>query len=405
MNIILLTASPINKTSGKLAIDLMDGFKKSGNNVYIITPHCNDNKLENVIEINHRILCFKNKIARAFNRTINKYTKKIDPNYYFQDYNLTKSNHYYKKIVKKLPFKPDAFIYLFPQYFLNMYDLYKLNQITGAPILWYMMDMFPITGGCHYAWDCKGYENSCGNCPGLYSDYLNDQSNINCNYKKKYIDQTNIVPIAASEWQFRQLKGSELFVNKNKYKIHISIDPEIFKPNNKVNIRKKLKIPINKQIIFFGSVNIIEKRKGFKELINALKILKRLYGAERSKYIHLILAGNNLKEYYRILPFSFSFLGYLSQNQLSQAFQAADIFVCPSIEDSGPLMINQSIMSGTPVVSFEMGVALDLVITGETGYKAKLKDSEDLAKGIDYILNLDENEYKSMREKILGIDE
>jgi glycosyltransferase involved in cell wall biosynthesis len=81
---------------------------------------------------------------------------------------------------------------------------------------------------------------------------------------------------------------------------------------------------------------------------------------------------------------------------IASAYQAADVYVCPSIEDSGPMMINQSIMCGTPVVSFEMGVALDLVVTGKTGYRAKLKDTGDMAKGILDILTLDEDNYKIM---------
>jgi len=72
------------------------------------------------------------------------------------------------------------------------------------------------------------------------------------------------------------------------------------------------------------------------------------------------------------------------------------VFLCPSIEDSGPLMINESIMCGTPVVSFDMGVAPDLVHTGKTGYRATLKDSEDLARGIYKLLNLSDTEYAQM---------
>ena len=55
-------------------------------------------------------------------------------------------------------------------------------------------------------------------------------------------------------------------------------------------------------------------------------------------------------------------------------------------------------MCGTPVVSFEMGVAFDLVITGKTGYRAKLKDTNDLAKGIMNILTLDNTNYSKMAD-------
>lgn len=42
-----------------------------------------------------------------------------------------------KKIIKKSPSKVDAFIYLFPQNFLNTADLNFLYNKTGSPILVY----------------------------------------------------------------------------------------------------------------------------------------------------------------------------------------------------------------------------------------------------------------------------
>jgi glycosyltransferase involved in cell wall biosynthesis len=53
-------------------------------------------------------------------------------------------------------------------------------------------------------------------------------------------------------------------------------------------------------------------------------------------------------------------------------------------------------MCGTPVVAFDIGVAQDLVITGETGYKAVLGDVADLANGLKQILEMDEQAYSDM---------
>ena len=112
----------------------------------------------------------------------------------------------------------------------------------------------------------------------------------------------------------------------------------------------------------------------------------------------MLIAGHGVDGFTNEIPFDYTYVGYLSvDHDLPEAFRAADVFVCPSIEDSGPMMINQSIMSGTPVAAFEMGVALDLVHTGETGYRAKLRDSSDLARGIHEILSLPERDFEKMR--------
>jgi len=177
----------------------------------------------------------------------------------------------------------------------------------------------------------------------------------------------------------------------------LSINKDLFCPKNKVAIRKELGLPLNKKIIFFGAVSVTEKRKGFKELMEALKIL--YYNIEQPSMIHVIIAGKNNDNFKDILPFSYTLLGYLDHNNLPKVYQAADVFLSPSIEDSGPMMVNQSIMCGTPVVSFEIGVALDLVRVGQTGYLAKISDSNDFASGIKQILELDDKAIKQMSEK------
>jgi glycosyltransferase involved in cell wall biosynthesis len=210
----------------------------------------------------------------------------------------------------------------------------------------------------------------------------------------------NVHVLAGSEWQYKQARISTLFKNKQVHKILIPIDPDIFKPVEKAKLRMNLKIGEGKRIIFFGAVGLTEKRKGMHLLFESLGKLKELIrndGSQLENEILLLIAGGGYQEIVDLLPFESHYLGYLDNNYgIASAYQAADIFLCPSIEDSGPMMINQSIMSGTPVVSFEMGVSLDLVINGETGYRAKLKDSSDMATGILKILKLNSDDYSKM---------
>ena len=259
----------------------------------------------------------------------------------------------------------------------------------------YMMDMALLTGGCHYAWNCHGYLDKCGNCPALYSDMDEDQSRVNWEYKQEFISKTNIVAIAGSQHLYHQLQESSLFNNKLKKKVLLGIDSDKYKPSDKIKARGALGLPLDKKIVFFGAGNLKNRRKGFKELLQALEIVK---GSEDMYNIHIALAGvaNGNPEF--LFPFEFTYLGKLTHEKLPLAYQAADVFLCPSIEDSGPMMINQAVMSGLPVVAFEMGVAYDLVITGETGYRAKLSDCADFAEGIKYILNLNLEEYRVLQE-------
>ncbi|MDR2041368.1 MAG: glycosyltransferase [Tannerella sp.] len=89
-------------------------------------------------------------------------------------------------------------------------------------------------------------------------------------------------------------------------------------------------------------------------------------------------------------------LGYLSEQDMVKAFNAATLFVCPTLEDSGPGILGQAMLCGLPTVAFATGAAVDLIRTGHTGYLAELGNSADLAKGIEYIARLSPDEYARM---------
>ncbi len=323
------------------------------------------------------------------------YNGKSNPDYYYFDRNISQHRDIFS-LLNTINFQPNVIIAHWVSYFLNIKDLYQLQQKTKAPILWFLMDMAPLTGGCHYAWDCEGYMNQCGTCPALYSSDPNDFSSQYLNLKLQYINKMDITIIAGTSWLENQAKKSTLFKNKKIVKIMLGVDPNVFKPQDKELIRKALNLPSDKKIILFGAEYNNEKRKGMKYLIQALAKIKNF----KSKSDILLLSiGKSFQEELKTVPlFEYAHVDYIDNRDdiLALFYQVADVFVCPSIEDSGPMMINEAIMCGVPVVSFEMGVAIDLVHSGKTGYRAKLKDSDDLAKGIDYILGLSYEEAKKI---------
>lgn len=161
-------------------------------------------------------------------------------------------------------------------------------------------------------------------------------------------------------------------------------------------------------MIFFGAVHLENKRKGIIYLVKALEHLKMMLkdNPELSEKITLLIAGGRFDQIEDALSFPYHYLGKLKNNaEMAEAYQAADVFVCPSLQDAGPTMINQSIMCGTPVVAFETGVALDLVITGESGYRAVLRDPEDMARGILKILQMPAGEMEMMRKQCRALAE
>lgn len=340
-------------------------------------------------------------LSRLARKLFFGFNKSRDQWYFYPEWNLDFIT--FNLLNRKIPFTPDIILVYWSKFAFNQRILFQLHEHYNAPILIIPMDMAPLTGGCHYAFDCSNYIKECGNCPAIGSARKNDISLKNHKVKRRFINKTNIKLLAVTTTLFNQAKQSSLFKDKPIYKLLLSVNENIFKPIEKDIARNKLNLPFDKKIIFFGAASITVKRKGFSYLLAALNFLKKL---EKQNYtnddVFLLIAGkidNEVK-----IPFNSKFVGYLkTQDELALAYQACDVFANPSIEDSGPLMVNQAIMSGRPVVAFNMGVVPDLVFTGETGYVAKLKDSEDFGNGLNYILSLDDQQWSTISENCCRI--
>ena len=393
MNILHLSTSDIGG-AGKAAYRLHQNLLAVGLNSKMMVMTRNI-KNSDVIAFGGRRSVFK------FRSDIAKYLLRMqtNPRYCFENHSRSPIKGA-ADVCSKVPFKPDIIVAHWISNFVTIENLYLLSLSTCAPVVWYLMDMAPLTGGCHYAWECSGFMNECGRCPALYSDEKYDLSYRNWEKKHDVIQKMNITIVSGTSWLTNQAKQATVFNGKRVEQIMLGIDAEIFKPVPRDVARMRLDLPLEQKVIFFGAQRMEFEHKGMFYLIEALKTLKKQMDSDKNKI--LIVTAGNISGIGSFLDNNFrhKHLGVLTDDRmLAMVYQAADVFVCPSIEDSGPMMINESIMCGTPVVSFEMGVAPDLVHTGKTGYCAKLKDSEDLAKGIKYVLDLSQDAAKYMSKQ------
>jgi len=324
-----------------------------------------------------------------------------DTSYFYPEWNLDLIS--LPEITGRVRFKPDVILTYWTKFAFNQRLIFELSRYYKAPVITIMADLAPLTGGCHYPFECTNYFRSCGKCPLLKSTSENDLSRRSWLFKKNYIDRTDLTLVAGSSQDLQLANKSPLYAKKNITKLLASIDEHTFTSGDKIAARKRLQLPLDKKIIFFGAARLTESRKGLSYLVEALNILDCTLGDSRAReQIILVTAGEQLPTVR--IPFQHIYLGYLkTEPELANAYQCADVFACPTVQDSGPVMVNQAIMCGTPVVSFDVGVALDLVHTAETGYRAMLKDSHDLAQGLQTILSLENDAWEKMSGRCRNI--
>ena len=317
--------------------------------------------------------------------------------YFYSDFNHSLLT---ARAVERMGLKPDVIVAHSAAGFVSAAALARMSQAWNVPLVWHLMDMGWLTGGCHFAFDCDAYLRQCGRCPALQSARDRDWSRHFWDVRRWAVEQSCGVVVAPNKWLASQCAQSSLFADRPIHSIELSIDLDTYRPQDRRAARRALGLQEDGQYIFFGAHYADEERKGIRYLVEALNIVhQRLRAGGPGKMPVIITAGNSLAASTLELPFPHHHLGMLdADTRLPLAYQAVDLFVSPAVEDSGPMMVLESLACGTPVAAFDMGVARDVLFDGKTGYVARIKDAADLATGIERILSGNVSDWLRMGE-------
>jgi len=247
-------------------------------------------------------------------------------------------------------------------------------------------DNQPIAGGCHFIGACPRVAAGCGQCPGLGPQAPEDFTAFNIEYRRKALKKVKPIIYGNTHMQMIYRNTALLKDYPRLETVYPLVDNAFFHPLDQTEAGRSLGIDVQGRfVLFFGCTILDEERKGMRHLIHALELFRDTLSPQEHSRVLLILAGNHTESIQPLLPFESQALGYIPFDKLPAAYAAADAFLCPSTDDAGPSMVNQSLSCGTPVVAFSIGTALDMVKGHDTGYCAALCDDEDFAHGINLI--------------------
>jgi glycosyltransferase involved in cell wall biosynthesis len=269
-------------------------------------------------------------------------------------------------------------------------------------IVWTLRDMWAFTGGCHYANECKRYEDSCGFCPQLHSKKENDLSKKLWGRKFRAWKDVDMTIVAISHWLAECARSSSLFKNRRIEVIHNGLDEKLFKPMPKKVVREILGLPLNKKIILFGALNALtDKKKGFEHLRLALE---KLVSSGRGDSTELVVLGSSEPKDAPNYGMNVRYMGRLHDDiSLATAYAGADVTVVPSTQEAFGKTAIESQACGTPVVCFDTTGLKDIVEHKKNGYRARCFDCNDLTNGIAWVLQ-DEKRWQALskraREKV-----
>jgi glycosyltransferase involved in cell wall biosynthesis len=273
----------------------------------------------------------------------------------------------------------------------------NLRQFQGQkqrPLVWTMRDMWPFTGGCHYAGDCTAYQTGCGHCPALGSTQARDLAYRGWQRKQSAWQDLELTLAPLSEWLADCARSSGLFAQRQVQVIANAVDIEKYRPIDQAIARQLLKLPPNKKLILFGALNpTADPRKGFSYLRAAFHHLST---QPQHSQIEAVIFGADKPAQDLDLKLPTTFLGRLQDDtMLALAYAAADVMVMPSIQDCFAKTPIEAMACGTPVVAFNATGVKDCLAHQHNGYAATCFEAADLANGITWVLE-DENRWKTL---------
>ncbi|MEG4580192.1 glycosyltransferase family 4 protein [Microcoleus sp. MON1_C5] len=264
--------------------------------------------------------------------------------------------------------------------YMQIETLPKFNK----PIVWTLHDMWAFTGGCHYSENCERYLDACGACPQLHSTKDADISRWIWQRKAQSWQNLDLTLVTPSNWLAECAKSSSLL---KKYPVKVianGLDAEVYKPLNRPQVRYSLNLPQNKHLVLFGAMQGTGDRwKGFPLLVPALQRLSKSGWQDK---IELLVFGSSQPENPIDVGFKTHYLGRLEDECLAKVYAAADVMVVPSRYEAFGQTASEALACGTPVVAFDVTGLKDIVDRQHNGYLAQPYDSEDLARGIAWVL-------------------
>lgn len=234
------------------------------------------------------------------------------------------------------------------------------SRYGNPPVVFYGVDMNFYTAGCHYARECNGYLRSCSSCPAV-PKFIQGKVERDFEAKKRAFKKINpLLAVASSHEQHQQMVGSVIFGAADIRKILMAVDEKQFGKYESVRLRLREERRCRGRVLLIRSSS--EPRKGCDLFISAILSIQREAPDVLRDMTILAIGDQYVANQLKDCKLDVYSPGYVADNdELSRLYAIADVFLMTSLADSGPVMLAQSLMSGTPAITTDVGLARDIV--------------------------------------------
>lgn len=272
------------------------------------------------------------------------------------------------------------------------FSLAALPLLTRMkPTVWTWHDPWAMTGRCIYPRSCERWRTGCGECPYMedsLSPMRRDNTRLMWNLKRTLYTMSQIDVIVASKWMLQMAQQSPLASNFRLHHIPFGIDLKTFSPGDALKQKKKLGIrPENTVICLRASISPF---KGLEHISAALDRLETNRPLTILTFEDRGLLAKHLGRHQLID------LGWVNDAATAaNAYQAADIFLMPSMAEAFGVMAIEAMACGKPTIVFDGTSLPDVIFAPQGGLSVPMGDVDALAQTLKKLI---ENE--PMRDQI-----
>ncbi len=336
MRIALINTRAITSSAGKITYGQYSSLKKEGHVVRLFYGRYDDVETEDIKCIDSK---FEILIHAFMARLTGLHT-------YF-------SNFATRKLIRELnKFKPDLVnIFCLHGYYINANKLLIYLGKKNIPVVYSMIDEFPYLGRCCYSFDCDGFKDECRACKINKSVF---PSTWFFRFSRKFIkdkkvayDSVSRICFVAPKWVLNRAEESSLLRGRKMYEVDEYVDTDTIFTPHKTYQYLDAKLTKTKKIIILTVAPFSNPRKGGQYFLDASH---RLKGNDNYLFVYIGMDVENVER-----PDNCVFIGYVNdQNELSEYYSAADLFVCTSKADTMPNVCLDAMACGTPVLGFDI---------------------------------------------------
>jgi glycosyltransferase involved in cell wall biosynthesis len=242
-----------------------------------------------------------------------------------------------------------------------------------------LQDMWLLTGHCAHSLSCSRWRQGCGSCPDLtiYPAVNADGTRFNLWRKARLLRNVPLAISSPAGWLLDCVAESYLR-DKPKRRIPNPVDTRVFRPGDKLEARRQLRLPLDRPIVLLPAhaafLNPWKDAAMFENAVQTLREPRPLgiaFGLNdelRSDDISIRAVGSE-------------------ESAVARYFQAADVVVCPSHAETFPLTILEAFATARPVVATRVGGIPELIADGSTGLLVDAGDTRSFTSAVRTLLN------------------